>query len=62
MFVQKCSNFLFTNFFFGIELDQLTGIAAILRFPIADLDDEELEDEEEEDGGADAQGGEEGAK
>lgn len=37
----------FVNIFFA-ELGQLTGVAAILRFPIPGLDDEE-EDEEPSD-------------
>lgn len=32
----------------GEQLTQLTGVAAILRFPIADLDDEDWEEEEEQ--------------
>lgn len=30
-----------------LELEQLTGIAAILRFPIAELDEEEFDEEDE---------------
>lgn len=33
-------------FYVLIELEQLTGVAAILRFPMPELDDEESETEE----------------
>ena len=35
-------------FFFLIELNQLTGVAAILNFPLPDIDLEEEEQEQEE--------------
>lgn len=38
-------------FFFPIlELDQLTGVAALLRFPINELEDESDESESENEG------------
>lgn len=49
-FLGKFLNFeiFFVLFFENLELDQFTGIAAILRFPIAEIDDDELDDEEDE--------------
>lgn len=51
MFLENVSFWRFlifkTNFLSFSELDQLTGVAAILRFPIPDLDEEELEEEED---------------
>lgn len=33
--------------FYFIELDQLTGVAAILRFPMPELDEDESEAEDD---------------
>lgn len=40
-FILKCILFIT----FPVELDQLTGIAAILRFPMDDIEDDEENEE-----------------
>ena len=39
------NNFIYL-YFNVLELDQLTGIAAILRFPLPDLEDEDVDDDD----------------
>ena len=36
-------------FYFPLELAQLTGVAAVLRFPMPELEDEPLDSDEESD-------------
>lgn len=46
IFVQKYNNF-FNNF--SLELSQLTGVAAILRFPMPELEDEDEDEDDDND-------------
>lgn len=42
-------NFYIKNIFIYLELSQITGVAAILRFPMPELEDDEEEDDNDSD-------------
>lgn len=42
-------NFHFKNVFIHPELSQITGVAAILRFPMPELEDDEEEEDDDSD-------------
>jgi len=42
-------HFLIKFIFIYLELSQITGVAAILRFPMPELEDDEEEDDDDDD-------------
>lgn len=44
-----CYHFHIKNNFIYLELSQITGVAAILRFPMPELEDDEEEDDDDSD-------------